>query len=116
MLAGPKGPQETTKRPPSHRYGQKEACSFDRRVRPQDPRLPGAEEPAAGLPAVRPGLRDDEAAVLREDAARAGLAGRAQGESPLLAAGRHEALRSGPRLHPQVVAGGPHGAQLLADH
>ena len=113
MRAGPRA--SPAQRPPSH-HGEEEEDPPDRRDGPQGPGVPGTEGPAAGLPALRPGLRHNEAAVHREDAAGAGLGGREEGGPPLLAAGRDEALRSRPHLHPQVVGGGPPGAQLLADH
>lgn len=78
--------------------------------------VPRVQVPAAGVPEVRPGLRDDEASSHREDAACAGLAGCPQGEPPLLPAGRDEDVRDRASLYPQVLAGGQHGAQLLADH
>lgn len=99
-----------------NRHGEEEEAASHRRNGSEDPGLSRAEVTAAGFPEVRPGLRDDEAASLREDAASDGLAGRPQGEPPLLSTGWSETVRNWPNVHPKVLAGGPHGAQLLGDH
>lgn len=100
----------------SYSHGEEKATSSHSRNGSEDPGVPRAQVPAAGFPEIRPGLWNDETALHGEDAARVGLAGCSQGEPPLLPAGGHEAVRSGPPLHPQVLVGGPHRAQLLADH
>lgn len=100
----------------SHSHGKEEATSSHSRNGSEDPGLPRAEKSAAGVAEVRPGLWDDEAASHREDAACVSLAGCPQRKPPLLPTGWHEDVRSREHLHPQVMAGGPHGAQLLADY
>lgn len=81
-------------------HGEKEAAPSHRRNGSEDPDVPRAEVSSEGVAEIRPGLRDHEAASHWEDAARVGLAGRPQGESPLLAAGGDADVRSGPHVHP----------------
>lgn len=97
-------------------HGEEKAASPHRGNGSQDPGVPGAQVPTPGLPEVRAGLRDHEAASHGEDAACACLAGRPEGESSLLTARRHEDVWSGSPPHKEVLAGGPQRAQLLADH
>lgn len=76
-------------------HGEKKATSTHRRNGSEDPGVPGAQVPTDGLPKVRAGLRDHDAASHGKDAARAGLEGRPQGESSLLTAFGHEDVWNG---------------------
>lgn len=102
--------------PGGSRHGPQEAVPAHRRYGQEDPRVPGAEEPAAGLAALRPGLRDDAAAADSETVAGAGLGGRAERKPALRAALPPAALRRGPHRHPQVLAVGVRRALLLGHH
>lgn len=113
----PQGFESATKEFPWHiEHGEEKETSPYRRNGSKDSGVPGIEISTQGVSKVRLGLRDDEAAFHREEAARVGLAGRPQGESSLLPPGGHEDVRNRSPLYPKVVAGGPHRAQLLAHH
>lgn len=97
-------------------HGEEKETSPYRRNGSKDSGVPGIEIPTQGVSKVRPGLWDNEAAPHREEAACVSLAGCSQGESSLLPLSGHEDVRNGAPFYPKVLAGGPHRAQLLADH
>lgn len=97
-------------------HGRQEDPPAHRRHGQEDPRVPGAEGSAAGLTALRRGLRDHAAAADAETAARAGLGGRAEREPAVCAALPPTALRRGPHRHPQILAVGSRRALLLGHH
>lgn len=97
-------------------HGEEKETSPYRRNGSKDSGVPGNKIPTQGVAKVRPGLWDDEAAPHREEAACVSLAGCSQGESSLLPLSGHEDVRNGSPFYPKVLAGGPHWAQLLADH
>lgn len=101
--------------PPHREHGEEKETSPHRGNGSKDSGAPRIKIAAQGVPEVRPGLWDDEAALHGEEAACVGLAGRPQGEPSLLPLGGHEDVRIGSPFYPKVVAGGARRAQLLAD-